>query len=151
MNTVELRNVQNVRITSHVDLTLTPSIQSGSCNINILAKTVSSGGFFDYATQSGTQGKIIFTNYIGSCLLRLIATFSSTAGTVTAGQSCTASNPADQTRVIIASSVSFVDAHVFPTGSITGGTSHTYSRTIPHIIGCCGCFHDISSVFVFLF
>ena len=149
MNTVELRNVQNVSIISHVDLTLTPSIQSGSCNINILAKTVSSGGLFDYANQSGTQGKIIFTNYIGSCLLRLIATFTSTAGTVTAGQSCTALNPADQTRVIIASSVSFVD--VFPTGSITGGTSHTYSRTKPHTIGCCGCFHDISSVFVFIF
>jgi hypothetical protein len=150
MNTVELLNVQNVRITSHVDLTLTPSIQSGSCNINILAKTVSSGGVFDYATQSGTQGKIIFTNYIGSCILRLIATFSNTAGTVIAGQSCSSTNnPTDRTRVIKASSVSFVD--VFPTGSITGGTSHTYSRTIPHIIGCCGCFHGISSVFVFIF
>jgi len=127
-NAVALRNLQNVLIASHVDLIVTPSILSGSCAINIAAKTVSSGGIFGYtASPPGAQGQVIFTNYIGTCVLRLIATFASTAGTVTAGDSCTVSNPSDQPRVIIASSVSFVDG--IPAGSIIGGTSLSFSRT----------------------
>jgi hypothetical protein len=126
---VALRNDQDQLILNHVALIVTPSIISGSCNINSMAKTIDSGGIFDYSSTSGNQGKIIFTNYIGSCVLRLMATFKDSAGSVTAGQSCTASSPSapDQLRVIKASSVNFV---VNLPSTIVGGQSITHSRMI---------------------
>jgi hypothetical protein len=128
-NAVALRNHQDAPIFNHVSLMVTPST-FGQCRINIAAKTVNSGGIFDYSSSSGDQGKVIFTNYIGNCVLRLLATFSTTAGSVTAGEPCTASNPSapDQTRQIKASSVSFVSN--FP-NSIIGGQQITYSRNRP--------------------
>jgi hypothetical protein len=127
LSAVALRNDQNELITNHVALIVTPSIISGSCSINSVAKIIESGGVFDYSTTSGSNGKIIFTNYIGSCVLRLMATFKDTAGSVTAGESCTASSPSapDQTRAIKASSVNFVAA--LPS-SFVGGHLITYSR-----------------------
>jgi hypothetical protein len=132
-----LHNFQNEVITNHVDLIVSPSVQSGSCLINIVSKTISSGGIFDYSSESGNQGKVVFTNYIGSCILRLMATFSATAGSVSAGQSCTASSPSapDQTRVIKASNVRFVSAFSIPEGSIIGGSSITYKRRVPCELG----------------
>jgi hypothetical protein len=130
LNTVALRNQQDNLISNHVTLVVTPST-FGQCQINIVAKTINSGGTFDYSLASGDQGKLIFTNYIGNCVLRLMATFSSTAGSVTAGQSCTASNPSalDQTRQIKASDVNFI-SH-FP-NSIIGGQQISYSRNAPY-------------------
>jgi len=128
-NAVALRNLQNVLIASHVALIVTPSILSGSCAINIAAKTVSSGGIFDYtAIPPGDQGKVIFTNYIGTCVLRLIATFASTDGTVTAGQSCTVSNPSDETRLLIAHSVIPDPAFLLAAGPLTAGASYPFKR-----------------------
>jgi len=128
-NAVALRNLQNVLIASHVALIVTPSILSGSCAINIAAKTVSSGGIFDYtAIPPGDQGKVIFTNYIGTCVLRLIATFASTAGTVTAGDSCTVSNPSDETRLLIAHSVIPDPAFLLAAGPLTAGASYPFKR-----------------------
>ena len=129
-NAVALRNLQDALIASHVALIITPSILSGSCAINIAAKTVSSGGIFDYtASPSGsTQGQVIFTNYIGTCVLRLIATFASTAGTVTAGQSCTVSNPSDETRLLIAHSVIPDPAFLLAAGPLTAGASYPFKR-----------------------
>ncbi len=141
---VALRNDQNQLITNHVALVVTPIIiGSGSCIINSQAKIITSGGIFDYSTTSGGQGKIVFTNYIGSCVLNLMATFQDTAGSVTAGQSCTASSPSapDQTREIIASSVIFV-AHLPST--IVGGQSITYSRMISQFVHC---FEHFRSIF----
>lgn len=125
-------------ISNHVALVVTPST-FGQCRINIAAKTINSGGIFDYSSASSDQGKIMFTNYIGSCVLRLMATFSSSAGSVTAGQICTASNPSapDETRQIKASGVTFVSS--IP-NSIIGGQQISYSRNIPYAEELCEIF-----------
>ena len=122
-------------IINHVSLVVTPSINSGSCHINIVAKTIDSGGVFDYSA-SGNQGKVVFTNFVGSCVLRLIATFSSSSGSVTAGQLCTSTSPSapDQTRVIKASSVAIVGTFPNP---IIGGQAITYASKNPHIGQVC--------------
>ena len=130
MSAVALRNHEDVLISNHVALVVTPST-FGQCEINIGAKTINSGGVFDYSSALGDQGKVVFSKFIGNCVLRLMATFSSTAGSVTAGQSCTASNPSvpDETRQIKASDVIFVSN--FP-NTIIGGQQISYSRMIPH-------------------
>ena len=135
MTSVALRNQQDQLITNHVSLVVTPSIHSGSCHINIVAKTIDSGGVFDYSA-SGNQGKVVFTNFVGSCVLRLIATFSSSSGSVTAGQLCTSTSPSapDQTRVIKASSVAIVGTFPNP---IIGGQAITYASKNPHIGQVC--------------
>lgn len=123
-------------ILNHASLVVTPSIHSGSCHINIAAKTIDSGGVFDYSETSGSQGKVVFTNFIGSCVLRLVATFSSSSGSVTSGQLCTSTSPSapDQSRVIKASSVAIVGT--FP-NSIIGGQAIAYASKNPHIGQVC--------------